>query len=866
MNAMTVPEINVDELMLCIRNELAARAPGNAALSGAQSASNTVGRNIEVLLTLLQRLTADVAPVPPLRLSLSEFVGSSPVDVVSQGGTEPYRLQDLLAYDGPAFVAAAYHATLGREPDEDGLKCYGEMLRAGASKVEILGRICDSSEAREQGARIKGLRSAYLLDKVIRWPIVGRLLGICSAVWNLPAAERRYRHLASELAFQVAHNEQRSAQLTSNIHDALRALENSQNSLAAVTGTLAGSTQVNAVQQILSKTLISLQAVQAQSKTELTDLRRQIDKKADNEGLTATHQKLQAVIGTKASASDLDRCSANLEQHLAKLRAATDEGAAQLRGAMEGLAQSLAMLRDSKADAIALGNLNHSLLRAIESKTERHELSALTGHLVTLLEKRATKDDLEALALAVEKSTDSVARIDLDKVGRNDLESLRAAIQNESRVALDGVNWSIQGLARSKADEAAVSAHVEALESLLEAAAERAESTLRQSVDASKADRAVLEQTRAELELTRTKLELIPAEVKQTRAGLEQIRTELERIPAEVKQTQAGLQQIRTELEQTRTGLEQIPAEVKQTRADVVQARAELSAAIGRTESATREELKTALAPINLRAQDLQRHVLDQERRVGLLLEEARKRFPKPISAEQIGAMLSEDDHRLDAMYASFEDQFRGTRSDIRQRQSIYLPYVRKAGEATTKGLAIDIGCGRGEWLELLRDEGVVAKGVDLNRVFLDGCRERELDVCEQDALAFLRELKRNSVGVVTSFHMIEHLDHRVLIALFDEILRVLKPGGVAIFETPNPRNMVVGSCNFYLDPTHKRPLPPELSRYLLEARGFSNVEVKEIHPYGQEHWLTEGAGTVKDALNRILHSSQDYAVIGWKV
>ena len=816
MNAMTVPEINVDELMLRIRNELAARAAGNAAPSGTQSASNTVGPNIEVLLELLQRLTADVAPPPPLRLSLSEFVGSSPVDIVSQGGTEAYRLQDLLARDGPAFVAAAYHATLGREPDEDGLKCYEEMLRVGASKVEILGRICDSSEAREQGTRIKGLRSAYLLDKAFRWPIVGRLLGICSAVWNLPAAERRYRHLASELAFQVAHNEQRSVQLTSNIHDALRALENSQNSLAAVTGTLAGSTQVNAVQQILSKTLIALQAVQAQSKTELTDLRKQIGRKADNEDLTATHQKLQAVIGTKASASDLDRRSANLEQHLAKLRAATDEGAAQLRGAIEGLDQSLAVLRDSKADAIALDNLNVSLLRAIESKTERHELSALTGHLVTLLEKRATKDDLEALALAVEKSTDSVARIDLDKVGRHDLESLRAAIQNESRVALDGVNWSIQGLARTKADEAAVSAHVEALKSLLEAGAERAETTLRQSVDASKADRAVLEQTR-------------------------------------------------TELEQIRTGLEQIPAEVEQTRAEVKQIRTELSAAIGRTESATREELKTALAPINLRAQDLRRHVLDQERRVGLLLEEARKRFPKPISAEQIGTMLSEDDHRLDAMYASFEDQFRGTRSDIRQRQSIYLPYVRKAGEAT-KGLAIDIGCGRGEWLELLRDEGVVAKGVDLNRVFLDECRGRELDVSEQDALTFLRELKRNSVGVVTSFHMIEHLDHRALIALFDEILRVLKPGGAAIFETPNPRNMIVGSCNFYLDPTHKRPLPPELSRYLLEARGFSNIEVKEIHPYGQEHWITEGAGTVKDALNRILHSSQDYAVIGWKV
>jgi O-antigen chain-terminating methyltransferase len=304
----------------------------------------------------------------------------------------------------------------------------------------------------------------------------------------------------------------------------------------------------------------------------------------------------------------------------------------------------------------------------------------------------------------------------------------------------------------------------------------------------------------------------------------------------------------------------------KADRAVVEQFRAEVSTAITGSQKTTMDALDRALGPVNLRTQDLRRHVLDQERRVGLLLEEARKRFLQPVSTEQIGAVLSEDDHRFDAMYASFEDQFRGTRSDIRQRQAIYLPYVRNANAGTSKAPVLDIGCGRGEWLELLRDEGLVAKGVDLNRVFLDGCRELDLDVSEQDALAYLRQLKRNSVGVVTSFHMIEHLDQRTLIAFFDETLRVLRPGGVAIFETPNPKNVLVGSCNFYLDPTHKRPLPPDLSRYLLEARGFNNIEVREINPYAPEHWVTEGAQTVKDTLNRMLYSSQDYAVIGRKV
>jgi O-antigen chain-terminating methyltransferase len=258
--------------------------------------------------------------------------------------------------------------------------------------------------------------------------------------------------------------------------------------------------------------------------------------------------------------------------------------------------------------------------------------------------------------------------------------------------------------------------------------------------------------------------------------------------------------------------------------------------------------------------------VLDQDRRLGLLLEEARKRLPKPISVSQIATMLTEEDHRLDAMYASFEDQFRGTRDDIRRRQAIYLPYVQEAKGGSALAPIIDIGCGRGEWLELLRDEGLVAMGVDLNRIFLDGCRGLNLDVTEQDAIEFLRQRKRDSVGVVTSFHMIEHLEHRMLIALLDETFRVLRPGGIAIFETPNPRNVVVGSCNFYLDPTHKRPLPPELSRYLLEARGFSKVEVKELHPCNTEQMVSEGVKEVKDMLNRMFYSSQDYAVIGRKV
>jgi O-antigen chain-terminating methyltransferase len=191
---------------------------------------------------------------------------------------------------------------------------------------------------------------------------------------------------------------------------------------------------------------------------------------------------------------------------------------------------------------------------------------------------------------------------------------------------------------------------------------------------------------------------------------------------------------------------------------------------------------------------------------------------------------------------------------------------VRGAGAGTPDAPILDLGCGRGEWLELLSSEGLSAHGVDRNRIFLDACRGLQLDVTGQDVLAHMRKVRPNSVGAVTSFHLIEHLPHRYLICLIDAILLALRPGGIVVFETPNPRNMIVGSCNFYLDPTHKHPLPPDLSRYLLEARGFCNVEVMELHPFEKEYQISQGDAAVKHVLNQHFFSAQDYAVIGRKV
>jgi SAM-dependent methyltransferase len=260
-------------------------------------------------------------------------------------------------------------------------------------------------------------------------------------------------------------------------------------------------------------------------------------------------------------------------------------------------------------------------------------------------------------------------------------------------------------------------------------------------------------------------------------------------------------------------------------------------------------------------ASNFKRNLLDQERRLGYLLTEARKRLPEPISTPQIESILKEEAHVFDSMYASFEDRFRGTRADIRQRQTIYIPLVRQAQAGSSDSPVVDLGCGRGEWLELLRDEGLIARGVDLNRVFLASCREMALDVTEQDAVAFLSNIKSDSVGAVTAFHLVEHLPHKRLIALFDEALRVLKPSGIVIFETPNPENLLVGACNFYTDFTHINPLPPEPLRFLLEARGFVTTEIKRVHPFGHFKDLE----VMAPELAGFFTGAQDYALIGYK-
>lgn len=213
---------------------------------------------------------------------------------------------------------------------------------------------------------------------------------------------------------------------------------------------------------------------------------------------------------------------------------------------------------------------------------------------------------------------------------------------------------------------------------------------------------------------------------------------------------------------------------------------------------------------------------------------------------------------RVARFYAEFQDHFRGSRDQIRERLARYLKYPEVFRQT---GLpAIDLGCGRGEWLQMLGEHGFTAVGVDSNESMVERCRALGLSAEVGDALEYLRQADAGSAAVVTGFHIAEHLRIESVLILLDEALRVLAPGGFLILETPNPENVLTGACNFYIDPTHERPIPPVTLEFMARHAGFADVELLRLNPAQ----APDESSDLAHAVSRFTMAS-DYAIVAVK-
>jgi SAM-dependent methyltransferase len=206
-------------------------------------------------------------------------------------------------------------------------------------------------------------------------------------------------------------------------------------------------------------------------------------------------------------------------------------------------------------------------------------------------------------------------------------------------------------------------------------------------------------------------------------------------------------------------------------------------------------------------------------------------------------------------VYALFEERFRGSRGDIARAQRFYLDFLKEL-----PGPVLDVGCGRGEFLELLAGAGIPGTGIESNPVSVESCRKAGLSVEEGDALERLASHPSGTLGAVVALQVVEHWPPETIFRFLQEARRALAPGGVLIAETINA-DAVSAMRAFYMDPTHVRPVPAETLRFLAEAAGLTDTRIEWRSPLPAAERLEERSENDR-RLNALLFAAQDYALV----
>ncbi len=215
--------------------------------------------------------------------------------------------------------------------------------------------------------------------------------------------------------------------------------------------------------------------------------------------------------------------------------------------------------------------------------------------------------------------------------------------------------------------------------------------------------------------------------------------------------------------------------------------------------------------------------------------------------------------------YAALEESARGEISAIAERQAAYLTALQAMLAGLGSRKVLDVGCGRGEWLGLLTEQGIECLGIDTNIEMLRVARAAGLHVAHAGLEEFLADSVDASLGAITAFQVVEHLDLAAFLALFHHAHRVLTPGGVLILETPNPENLQVGGFSFWNDPTHRRPIPPELLAQTAKHFGFTDIRIQRSSPWSNDLQLQDPSPAARHIEKLLFSAGQDYALIARK-
>jgi SAM-dependent methyltransferase len=278
--------------------------------------------------------------------------------------------------------------------------------------------------------------------------------------------------------------------------------------------------------------------------------------------------------------------------------------------------------------------------------------------------------------------------------------------------------------------------------------------------------------------------------------------------------------------------------------------------------SGTHEELRASIGVLQQATQTLKREVMRLSE-AGIPASAA----PTAVheSSRDGGTRGSLDGHK----YVGFEDHFRGSQDDIRGRVAEYLPIFRGVQNV------VDLGCGRGEFLVLLRENGIDGRGVDINEAMVEVCRSKGFDVTRTDALSYLEAQPDGSIGGLFAAQVVEHLEPQYLNALLDVAFGKLRPGAPIVLETINPACWFAFFESYIRDITHVRPLHPDTLKFLLIASGFQHVDIRYRSPYPEHEKLqpigpngslgdvVETLNANVERINRLLFTWLDYAAIG---